>query len=169
MAPNLAQQYFSKLFIAQVAPRQNQHVADAKWEEAHGDRVRIRIPGKHTSEDIADFDLPWAIVAKTTTTGNLNNQSSGLWGGEWVVCCYMDEFEQIPIILHVLGNNLSDYDIRESENGTTAFKRVDRFNSGLTAPPSLVTSVGKNSMPEKIEKKIFKKATKRKSFIQRNR
>lgn len=159
MAPNLAQQYFSKLFIAQVAPRQNQHVADAKWEEAHGDRVRVRIPGKHTSEDIADFDLPWAIVSKTTTTGNLSNTSSALWGGEWVVCCYMDESEQIPIILHVLGNNLSDYDIRESINGTTAFKRVDRFNSGLVASSNLVTSTGKNSMPERISKRIFKKAT----------
>ena len=159
MASNLAQQYFSKLFIAQVAPRQNQHVADAKWEEAHGDRVRIRIPGKHTVSDVADFDLPWAIVSKTTTTGNLSNTSSALWGGEWVVCCYMNESEQIPIILHVLGNNLSDYDIRESINGTTAFKRVDRFNSGIVAGANLVTSVGKNSMPERIPKRTFKKAT----------
>ena len=128
-------------------------------KKAHGDRVRVRILGKHTSEDIADFDLPWAIVSKTTTTGNLSNTSSALWGGEWVVCCYMDESEQIPIILHVLGNNLSDYDIRESINGTTAFKRVDRFNSGLVASSNLVTSTGKNSMPERISKRIFKKAT----------
>jgi hypothetical protein len=132
MADSLAQVYLSKPFLAQVAPGQNQYLKGAKWDEAHGDRVRIRIPGKHPStNELNDDDLPWAIIAKPTSQGNRNGGSVGIWGGEWVLACYLDESEQVPIITHVLGNNLSDYDLRESKNGTTEFKRVDRFNYGL--------------------------------------
>lgn len=129
---NLAQQYFSKLFIAQVAPGQNQKVKGAVWKDAHGSRVRIRIPGKHPVDtELLDEDLPWAIVAKSTSHGNANGGSVGVWGGEWVIAAYMDESEQIPIILHVLGNNLSDFTLRKSVEGSTYFQRVDRYNSGL--------------------------------------
>lgn len=149
------EQYFSKLFIAQVAPNQNQTVKGAVWKDAHGDRVRLRIPGKHpVDKELQDEDLPWGIVAKTTSTGNLSKSSTGIWGGEWVVAAYMDESEQIPIILHVLGNNLSDYDIRNSTEGSTYFKRVDRFNSGLI-PGSHQTIGGQKptepSQPSKSE------------------
>ena len=129
---NLAQQYFSKLFIAQVAPGQNQNVKGAVWKDAHGSRVRIRIPGKHPVDgELLDEDLPWAIVSKSTSHGNANGGSIGVWGGEWVIAAYMDESEQIPIILHVLGNNLTDFTLRKSVEGSTYFQRVDRYNSGL--------------------------------------
>lgn len=131
---NLSQQFFSKLFIAQVAPGQNQNIKGASWKDAHGNRVRIRIPGKHpVDNEIVDEDLPWAIVSKSTSNGNANGGSVGIWGGEWVIAAYMDESEQIPIILAVLGNNLSDFDSRGSIDGSTYFKRIDRHNSGLKA------------------------------------
>lgn len=130
---NLGTVNINKFFIAQVAPGENQYLKNAKWQDAHGDRVRIRIPGKHPSTDeVKDENLPWAIVLKPTSHGNLNGGSCGLWGGEWVMACYLDESEQIPAIVHVFGNNLTQFDIRESKNGTTEFKRVDRYNSGLT-------------------------------------
>lgn len=144
---SLAQGYFSKPFIAQVAPNQNQHVKNAEWKDAHGDRVRIRIPGKHpSSNEIKDDQLPWAIVSHPTSHGNLNGGSCGVWGGEWVIACYMDESHQIPVILSVLGNNLTEFDIRESKNGTTEFKRVDRFNSGLS--PGAHQIIGDSTKPK---------------------
>ena len=156
---NSDQQFFSKLFIAQVAPGQNQNVKGAIWTDAHGSRVRIRIPGKHpVDSELKDEDLPWAIVAKPTSNGNANGGSVGIWGGEWVIAAYMDESEQLPIVLHVLGNNLSDYDIRESEDGSTYFKRVDRYNSGLK--PGVHQTIGgpKPTEPAKLTKKEIKKA-----------
>jgi|SaaInlV_120m_DNA_3_1039746.scaffolds.fasta_scaffold19124_2 hypothetical protein len=162
MSSNLAQQYFSKLFIAQVVPGQNQHVLGAKWSDAHGDRVRLRIPGKHPkANEIIDDDLPWGIVSKTTSSGNLNNTSCALWGGEWVICCYMDESEQIPIVLHVIANNISEYSIRESEDGTTNFKRVDRFNNGLTVGTNLIMGSPKNNATKSIPRRLFDQATKK--------
>jgi hypothetical protein len=162
MASNLAQTYLSKPFLAQVAPGQNQYLKGAKWEEAHGDRVKLRIPGKHPSgNQIKDEDLPWAIVAKSTSHGNRNGGSIGIWGGEWVIACYMDESEQVPIITHVLGNNLSDYDLRESNNGTTEFKRVDRFNSGLSpAAHQIIGDFAKPSGPAQPTKAEFMDAMK---------
>ena len=77
------------MVLGQVPP-QNQHVKSAIWTDAHGDRVKVRIPGMHpmSSEDekreLLDDDLPWAIVAKPTTHGNRNTQQTGIWGGEWV-------------------------------------------------------------------------------------
>lgn len=162
MSANLAQTYLSKPFLAQVAPGQNQYLKNAKWEEAHGDRVRIRIPGKHPFDNqIVDEDLPWAIVAKPTTQGNRNGGSLGIWGGEWVLACYLDESEQVPIITHVLGNNLSDYDINESENGTTAFKRVNRYNNGLLpAAHQVIGDSTKPPGPAQPSKEEFKNAVK---------
>ena len=60
----------NKWFLGQIPPCQNQHVKSAIWTDAHGDRVKVRIPGMHptSSEDekreLLDDDLPWAIVAK---------------------------------------------------------------------------------------------------------
>lgn len=163
MADNLAQIYFSSPFLAQVAPGQNQYLKNAKWEEAHGDRVRIRIPGVHPSgPQIKDEDLPWAIIAKSTSHGNRNGGSTGIWGGEWVLACYMNRGgEQIPVITQVLGNNMSDYDIRESKNGTTEFKRVDRFNNGLSpAAHQVIGDMKKPSEPAQPTKSEFQNAMK---------
>lgn len=158
---SLAQGYFSKPFLAQVAPGQNQYLKDANWNDAHGDRVKIRIPGKHPStNELPDDQLPWAIVAKSTSHGNRNGGSTGLWGGEWVIACYMDEAQQIPIVLAVLGNNLSEYDLNESENGTTKFKRVNRFNTGLSPVNHQIIGDSTKSLPAQPTQQDFKDATK---------
>jgi hypothetical protein len=163
MADNLAQIYFSAPFLAQVAPGQNQYLKNAKWEDAHGDRVRIRIPGVHPSSgQIKDADLPWAIVSKSTSHGNRSGGSTGIWGGEWVMVCYMNRGgEQIPVITQVFGNNLADYDIRESKNGTTSFQRVDRYNNGLApAAHQVIGDSTKPTAPVQPTKSEFKNAMK---------
>lgn len=159
---NLGTVNINKFFIAQVAPAQNQYLKNAKWQDAHGDRVRIRIPGKHPStNEVKDENLPWAIVLKPTSHGNLNGGSCGLWGGEWVMACYLDESEQIPAIVQVLGNNLTQFDIRGSNNGTTEFKRVDRFNSGLTpGSHQIIGDSTKPKGPAQPTKEEIKDATK---------
>ena len=118
-----------KWFIAQVATDQKETVKEGKWEDTHGDRVKIRIPGKHpkSSEALSDDNLPWAIVARPTSHGNKNYMSSGVWGGEWVIGFFLDEGEQQPVITHVLNNNLPDYEVNKSDS----FKRVNRYNSGM--------------------------------------
>ncbi|MFZ9353914.1 MAG: hypothetical protein ACO25L_03770 [Candidatus Nanopelagicales bacterium] len=161
MTSNLGYSKIDEFFIAQVAPGQNQYCKGAKWEEAHGDRVKIRIPGKHpSSSEIPDERLPWAVVLKPTSHGNRNGGSSGIWGGEWVMCCWLDEAKQIPAIIQVFGNNISEFDIRGSKNGTTEFKRVDRFNCGIDAANTqIVGSSKKPTGPAQPTKEEVKDAT----------
>ena len=144
-----------KWFLAQVATDQNETVKEGKWEDTYGDRVKIRIPGKHpkSNDNLSDNDLPWAIVAKPTTHGNKNYISSGIWGGEWVIGFFMDEGEQQPVITHVLGNNLVDFEITKSKDGSTSFARVNRFNSGMFAN---INQVAAGAKPEKPETSVTK-------------
>ena len=66
--------------------------------------------------------------------------STGLSGGEWVIGFYLDENEQLPVIMQVLGKNeVSGAKIKASENGTTRFKDVSRFNSSLVAQAHQIT------------------------------
>lgn len=140
MKPNLGYDIGNnKWFLGQVPPGpKNQHLEGVLWKDTHGDRVKVRIPGMHpmaSSDDIAelpDSELPWAIVAKPTTHGNFNNQSSGIWGGEWVIGFFLDSDCQIPVITQVLGNNYHG-EIRESTNGTTLGQRVKRSTAGNRA------------------------------------
>ncbi len=124
----------NKWFLGQVPPENNQHYGK-EHHDAHGDRVKVRIPGMHpmaSNEDateLLDYDLPWAIVAKPTTHGNRNNQSSGIWGGEWVIGFFMDEDCQIPVITQVLGMN-DPGKIKKSTNGTTLGQSVSRYTLG---------------------------------------
>jgi len=121
-----------EIFVAQVAPGQNQHTKNASWDDAWGDRVKIRIPGKHTeTSEIKDDDLPWAIVAKPTGTGHFNRASSGIWGGEWVLCMHNPKISQEPTIIGNYGRAANMPEIVASTNGTTAFKDVSTYNGGL--------------------------------------
>lgn len=128
----------NKWFLGQVPPCHNQHKEGILWEDAHGDRVKVRIPGMHpmaSNEDateVIDDDLPWAIVAKPTTNGYRNYQSSAIWGGEWVIGFFMDEDCQIPVITQVLGVNIKG-GIKESINGTTLGQLVNRYTCGNRA------------------------------------
>ena len=126
----------NKWFLGQVPPESNQHYG-VEWHDQHGDRVKVRIPGMHPMRsnddayELLDKDLPWAIVAKPTTHGNRNYQSSGIWGGEWVIGFFMDEDCQIPVITQVLGMN-NEGEIRKSDC-TTLGKPVKRYTRGNPA------------------------------------
>tara|TARA_X000000368_G_scaffold247107_1_gene195165 strand:- start:1417 stop:1980 length:564 start_codon:yes stop_codon:yes gene_type:complete len=142
-----------KWFIAQVATDQNEAVKEGTWDDTHGDRVKIRIPGKHpkTNDTLSDDDLPWAIVAKPTLHGNRNYVSSGIWGGEWVIGFFMDEGEQQPVITHVLGNNQSEYETNKSN----MMKRVNRYNSGMKPGKHQLTTGSKPSGQTEINNEDF--------------
>ena len=151
----------NKWFIGQVPPGWNEYSNKGGWPDQHGDRVKVRIPGMHPmsgddSTDLQNKDLPWAIVAKPTTHGNRNAISSGIWGGEWVIGFFMDEDCQIPVITQILTNNGTDYEIRESTNGTTLGKRVDVYNTGRS-PGNLVTGAPKPSKPAVVDVKKLSK------------
>lgn len=134
----------NKWFLGQVPPCQNQHAKSPVWKDAHGDRVKVRIPGYHPmsstdeEKELVDDELPWAIVAQPTTSGNRSKQSTGIWGGEWVFGFFMDEDCQIPVITNILGNNLNGYSIRKSD-GNTKGKRVDMYNCGRQPNPAELT------------------------------
>ena len=143
-----------KWFIAQVATDQNEVVKGGKWPDMHGDRVKIRIPGKHpkTNAETSDSDLPWAIVAKSTVHGAKNYVSSGIWGGEWVIGFFMDEGEQQPVITHVLNNNLPNYEVNKSDS----FKRVNRYNSGMKPSTTQIVSGSSPGAPAEPDADAFK-------------
>ena len=142
-----------KWFIAQVATDQNETVKEGTWDDTHGGRVKIRIPGKHpkSNDNLSDDNLPWAIVAKSTLHGNKNYVSSGIWGGEWVIGFFMDEGEQQPVITHVLGNNETEYETNESD----MLKRVNRYNSGMKPGKHQITTGKKPSESAQHNKEDF--------------
>ena len=120
------------------------------------DRVKVRIPGKHSKgPEILDKDLPWAIVSQSTSAGNRNGASTGLSGGEWVIGFYLDEDEQLPVIMQVLGRNeVSGAKIKASENGTTRFRDVSRF-AGFTAQAHQMGGGPSPDAPAVPDKKNF--------------
>jgi len=120
------------IFVAQVAPGQNEHVKGASWSDAFGSRVKIRIPGKHPeTSEIKDDDLPWAIVSKPTSQGHFDRGSTGIWGGEWVLCVASDYAGQDPIIIGSFGRAANMPEITASINGTTQYRDVSTYNGGL--------------------------------------
>ena len=146
-------------FLGQVPPNWTEYLQNGTWSDAHNNRVKVRIPGKHSKgPEILDKDLPWAIVSQSTSTGNRNGASSGLSGGEWVIGFYLDEDEQLPVIMQVLGKNeVSGAKIKASENGTTRFRDVSRF-AGFTAPSTMLKGGPKPKAPAVPSNEDFKKA-----------
>ena len=142
-----------KWFLAQVATDQNEIVKEGEWPDMHGDRVKIRITGKHpkSNDNLSDDNLPWAIVAKSTVHGAKNYVSSGIWGGEWVIGFFLDEGEQQPVITHVLNNNLPDYEVNKSDS----FKRVNRYNSGMKPGKHQITTGTSTGGSTEINKEDF--------------
>jgi hypothetical protein len=136
MTNNTGYGFGGKPFLGQVPPESNQHYG-VDFKDQHGDRVKVRIPGMHPMEssddayELCNEDLPWAIVARPTTHGNRNYQSSGIWGGEWVIGFFMDEDCQIPVITQVLSNHEKG-EIRKSDC-TTLGKPVKRYTRGNPA------------------------------------
>lgn len=158
-----------KWFMGQVPIKKNQYQANAKYENAWGDRVKVRIPGIHPQDaTLKDDDLPWAIVAKPTSQGNFNGGSTGIMGGEWVIGFFLDSdspVPQIPIITHVLGVNLvgqSSNAKRLEQLGSTLFQPVDGWdatdikpgNTAIIGGPPPSKSAGKD-----LTKDEFKNAS----------
>ena len=146
-------------FLGQIPPNWNQFVRTLSWEDAHNNRVKVRIPGKHSKgNEICDKDLPWAIVEQSTSSGNLNGSSVALWGGEWVTGYFLDKDEQIPVITGVLGVNIDAKGKINKSACSTEFKPVNRFNSGLDTiatqrksgpkPPGPLTEIDENTKKE---------------------
>ena len=148
-------------FLGQIPPGWNEYVQDSTWPDAHNNRVKVRIPAKQSlSGEIPDKDLPWAIVSQSTSGGNLNGSSVGLWGGEWVIGFYFDEDEQIPVIIQVLSDDVIEGGkIKESIGGSTQFKAVSPYNSGREAQSFQIKCGPKPKEPAKIDKKTIKEAT----------
>ena len=93
-----------KWFLGQVPLGQTANKEDPNgW----GDRVKVRIVGYHPAEGskLADKDLDWAIILRTTSNGTLNRMSTGITGGEWVIGIFIntDLQKPLPLILGVLG------------------------------------------------------------------
>ena len=118
-------------FLGQIPPNWNQFSQGATWQDAHNNRVKVRIPGKHSKgNEICDKDLPWAIVEQSTSSGHLNGSSVALWGGEWVTGYFLDRDEQIPVITGVLGVNINAKGKIKKSACSTEFKPVSRFGHG---------------------------------------
>jgi hypothetical protein len=105
-----------KWFIGQVPLGQTVNKDDPNgW----GDRVKVRIVGYHPAEGnkLADKDLDWALILRTTSHGSLNRMSTGITGGEWVIGIFInaDLQKPLPLILGVLGRSDPKYEITSSE------------------------------------------------------
>jgi hypothetical protein len=146
-------------FLGQVPPNWTEYLQNGTWSDAHNNRVKVRIPGKHSKgPEILDKDLPWAIVSQSTSAGNRNGTSTGLSGGEWVIGFYLDEDEQLPVIMQVLGRNeVSGAKIKASENGTTQFRDVSRF-SGQVAQGHQMGGAPPPKKPAVPDEEDFEKA-----------
>jgi hypothetical protein len=147
-------------FLGQVPPNWTEYLQNGTWSDAHNNRVKVRIPGKHSKgSEILDKDLPWAIVSQSTSAGNRNGTSTGLSGGEWVIGFYLDEDEQLPVIMQVLGKNeVSGAKIKASENGTTQFRDVSRFAS-FTAPSTMLSGGPKPKAPAVLDEENIREGT----------
>lgn len=123
-------------WIGQVPLGQTENkTSTEKW----GDRVKVRIVGYHPREGsiLEDNDLPWAIILKPTNQGSLNKGSTAIGGGEWVVGIFMDDDNEIPMIIGVLGRSESDYEVnytQQQEQKSTEFKVPLIFAGDNVAP-----------------------------------
>lgn len=123
-----------KWWIGQVPLNQTDNKTDPrKW----GDRVKVRIVGYHPREGafLSDDDLPWALISKPTSQGNLNKGSVSICGGEWVMGLFLDDDCEQPMIMGILGRSVDSYEISLSDQnsqGSTEFKTVNIY-SGLNS------------------------------------
>ena len=87
-----------------------------------GERYKVRIIGLHDQgeSEIPSEELPWAQIMYPVTAGGgqaRSSQTSNLRQGMMVFGFFMDgQDQQIPVIMGVLGNNLSTPLSKESKN-----------------------------------------------------
>lgn len=144
-----------KWFLGQVPLGQTVNKdASNRW----GDRVKVRIVGYHPAEGskLADKDLDWAIILKTTSHGTLNRMSTGITGGEWVIGIFIntDLQKPLPLILGVLSRSDPTYEITSSEaeaKQSSEFKKTLNWYGTIT--PQLFHTAGAKEPGKKSEQK----------------
>ena len=100
-------------WIGQIPPRETWLLQWSKQPEAWGNRVKVRIMGYHpqNTTELADEDLPWAIVLLPTNHGSGKGgtkKNIAVTQGDIVVGFFLDgDDAQQPVIFGVVGN--SDY------------------------------------------------------------
>lgn len=127
------------LFLGQVPLNT---VANKREGNAWGDRAQVRVVGYHSPDGnvIEDKDLPWAIVLKPGSQGNLNRGSTGLVGGEWVVGFFLDDGgnKKNFMIIGILGKSIDEYEVTEDqakEWKSTRFGRTYDFFGEIQPQP----------------------------------
>ena len=71
-------------------------------------RCQVRVVGLHTEDKtiLPTDDLPWAIplvpITSATISG-IGRSPTGIVQGTWVVCIFMDEDKQQPIMIGTVG------------------------------------------------------------------
>ena len=128
-----------KLFLGQV-PLNN--VANKREGNRWGDRVQVRVVGYHSPDGnvIEDKDLPWGIVLRPTSQGNLHRGSTGLVGGEWVIGFFLDDGgnKKNFMIIGVLGKNKDEFEVNEDlalTKKSTEFKTTYDFFGEIQPQP----------------------------------
>lgn len=144
-----------KWFLGQVPLGQTANKEDPNgW----GDRVKVRIVGYHPAEGskLADKDLDWAIILRTTSNGTLNRMSTGITGGEWVIGIFInaDLQKPLPLILGVLGKSDTKYEITSSEaeaKQSAEFKKTSNWYGNIQ--PQMFHMLGAKEPGKKAEQK----------------
>lgn len=137
-----------EFWYGQCAIEYGEHDKNPNWDEIHGDRIKVRIPGYNpiSGADQPDEDLQWAYVIRPTSQGFASLGSTGLWGGEWVAGIWIDN---VPYITGWLGKNIPGQrsDIKEPVNGSTEFNSVSRFPNRRDPGPHQQQIINNNNTP----------------------
>lgn len=139
-----------KWWIGQVPLGQTDNKTEAlKW----GDRVKVRIMGYHPKEGnlLSDEDLPWAIILKPSSQGNLNRGSTSIIGGEWVIGIFLDDDCERPMILGIMGRSNPGYEVtlqdQQSQQSTEFKQALPYFDSIGAQPYQLISGPGASDTP----------------------
>lgn len=117
-----------------------------------GERYKVRIIGLHDQgeSEIPSEELPWAQIMYPVTAGGgqaRSSQTSNLRQGMMVFGFFMDgQDQQIPVIMGVLGNNLSTPLSKESKNDRVTNEKPGPLGtSGHSKPKGDTSKVEENA------------------------
>ena len=111
-----------------------------------GERYKVRIIGLHDQgeSEIPSEQLPWAQIMYPVTAGGgqaRSSQTSNLRQGMMVFGFFMDgQDQQIPVIMGVLGNNLSTPLSMESKNDRVTNEKPGPLGTSGHSKPKNDTS-----------------------------
>ena len=124
----------ARWFLGQVPLGQEVNKTNiSKW----GDRVQVRILGSDPSAgtELNNQRLRWAMVLKPGSHGTLNQGSTGIIGGEWVIGIFLDDARDTCMILGVLGRSDPKYYVKyddQEQAGSTEFKPTYNYWGAMT-------------------------------------